>query len=330
MSLEGLGEFGLLESLGVFRATLPPGWVGPGDDTAVIPRGAGATLFTTDCLVEGVHFRRSTTGAADLGYRAVAVNVSDVAAMGGRPLAFTVSLALPRETPEDWVRDLHAGMREAGEQFGCPLVGGDTVSGPLVFLSVALLGESPAGGPLLRSGARAGDDLFVTGTLGDSAAGLLLLESGAADAGAFAPTLVARHRRPSPRLALAGRLADGLATAMIDVSDGLLQDLSHLLAASAVGATLWREQLPLSGALQAAAPALERDPAELALGGGEDYELLFTAPPGRRTAVFQAAAREASPLARIGTVEAAPGTRLTAGGEPVPLPARGGFDHFRR
>ena len=329
MKLRDLGEFGLLASLGLFSHRLPAGWLGPGDDAAVVPAPDGSLLFTADLLVEGVHFRRSTTSPEDLGFKAVAVNASDVAAMGGRPIAFTVSLAAPTELDAGWVERLYAGLAEGANAFACPLVGGDTSAAPQVCLSIALLGSSPPPGPILRSGARPEDDLFVSGSPGESALGLRLLESGAPLDTRERQWLVARHRRPDPRMALAAVLGEeGLATALIDVSDGLLQDLDHLTRASGVGADVWVERIPVSAELAAETRRLAMDPAALVLAGGEDYELLFTAPPANRSRLFSAARRTGTNLRRIGRMTLEQQVRVLRRGEPLAAPPVRGFDHF--
>ncbi len=323
MRLAGRGEFALLERLGL----LPPPGTAPapgrsGDDAAALPWGPGFLLFTADALVEGVHFRRDFVPARDLGYKALAVNASDVAAMGGTPWCFTVSLVAPGTLDEDWVAQLYQGLDEAASRFGCHLAGGDTAGGRDVVVSVALLGRADR--PVYRSGARPGDDLYVSGWPGESAAGLALLERGERSGPA-----VERHLRPEPRLALGAALARGeLATAMLDVSDGLLQDLGHLLRASAVAAEVWAERIPLSPALEEAARAVSEDPLALALAGGEDYELLFTAPPDRAAGVARAAEASAVPVTRIGRIVPGTGLRLLEQGRPRPLPRRTGFDHF--
>ncbi len=330
MRVADLGEFGLLGTLGLFGAPLPAGWLGPGDDAAVLPPPGEALLVTTDLLVEDVHFRRTTTSPRDLGYKALAASASDVAAMGGRPLAFVLGLTLPGESEVAWVAALYQGLGEAAREFGCPLVGGDTTAGASVTLAVTALGLAPGAGAIPRSGARPGQDLFVTGWPGESGLGLALLERGAGDPGPDEARLVARHRRPAPRLALGRALGDGgLATALIDVSDGLLQDLGHLMARSGVGAEVWLERLPLSAPLTRVAARLGVEPLTPALGGGEDYELLFFADPARRRAIFAAARAAATPVRRIGRATAGAGLRLLRGGAPAHLPPRAGFDHFR-
>ncbi|MBI5442732.1 MAG: thiamine-phosphate kinase [Deltaproteobacteria bacterium] len=330
MTLKELGEFGLLDALAVDRVRLPAGWIGPGDDAAVLYAPAGPLLFTSDLLLEGRHFRLETTPAADLGYKAVAVNASDVAAMGGRPLACTVSLTAPSGLPVEWLKELYAGFSEASAEFGCPLVGGDTSSGDRVFLSLALLGVAAAKGAVLRSGARPGDRVYVSGSPGESALGLKLLEEGAALESPAHRHVVSRHRRPAPRLALGAALGDaGLASAMIDVSDGLLQDLGHILERSRVGAKLAWEAIPLSPDLREVAARRALDPMPFVLAGGEDYELLLTAPPENEAALREAAAACGIGLSAIGEIEEEPGLRLTKEGRPASLPEVRGYDHFR-
>ena len=323
MRLADRGEFALLERLGLLAPPgSAPGSGRSGDDAAVLRCGSGFLLFTADALVEGVHFRRDFTSARDLGYKALAVNASDVAAMGGTPWCFTVSLVAPGTLDEGWVMELYQGLGEAASRFGCHLAGGDTAGGRDVVVSVALLGRAER--PVYRSGARPGDHLYVSGWPGESAAGLAVLERGGRSGPAGE-----RPLRPEPRLALGAALARrGLATAMLDVSDGLLQDLGHLLRASAVAAEVWAERIPLSPALQEAARAVSRDPLDFALAGGEDYELLFTAPPDRAAEVAEAAEASAVPVARIGRVVPGAGLRLLEQGRPRPFPQRTGFDHF--
>jgi thiamine-monophosphate kinase len=280
-------------------------------------------------LVEGVHFRRATTSPQDLGYKAVAVNASDVAAMGGRPLAFTVYLAAPGELDVVWLEALYDGLEQGACACACPLAGGDTSSAPQVFLSVAMLGTAPPPGPILRSGARPGDDLFVTGSPGESALGLRLLESGLPIDTPERQWLVSRHRRPTPRLEFGAALGEeGLASALIDVSDGLLQDLGHITRASGAGAEVWVERLPVSVPVAGVARELGLDPTATALGGGEDYELLLAAPAANRSRLFSAGRRTGTPVRRIGRITEAPGLRLLLQGAPTPVPDLLGFDHF--
>ncbi|RMG89987.1 MAG: thiamine-phosphate kinase [Candidatus Dadabacteria bacterium] len=321
MRLADVGEFGLLDRLGLLSAGSAGG---PGDDTAVLPVGDGVLLFTADALVEGVHFRRDWGRPEDLGWKTLAVNASDVAAMGGTPWAFTLTLSAPPDLPVSWIEAFYRGLREAARAFGCFLAGGDTTAARDLTLSLALLGRTRS--PILRSGARPGDDLYVSGFPGESAAGLALLQAGRE---ARFPHLVRRHLRPEPRLALGAALAgSGAASALIDVSDGLLQDLGHLARASGAGAEVWAERVPVSADLGRAAEGLGADPRGWVFGGGEDYELLFSAPPGRRGAVETLARAAATPVWRIGRFTPEPGVRVLAHGAPW-APRRAGHDHFR-
>ncbi len=253
------------------RTTRTPGIVtGIGDDGAVLrPPPGRDQVQVIDTLVEGVHFPIETA-AADIGYRVVAVNLSDVAAMGATPCWMTLALTLSRADP-DWLADFSAGLFEAANEFDVDLVGGDVTRGEQVVATVQVSAEVETGGALLRSGAEVGDTVFVTGTLGDAAAGLLLLGSNESDT-----FLVGRFLRPSARVET-GRQLVGRANAVIDVSDGLVGDLGKLLAASGVGGELEIDRLPVSDALKARFDETEQ--MRLALTGGDDYELCFTARP---------------------------------------------------
>ncbi len=245
--------------------------VGVGDDGAIFESTPGMQqVQVIDTLVEGVHFP-SNLHAADVGYRVVAVNLSDIAAMGARPRWMTLALTLS-DKDEQWVEDFARGLFAAADDHGVELVGGDTTRGDVVVATVHVTGEVEAGRALLRSGARAGDVVYITGTPGDAAAGLSLIEDGRHD-----DNLVPRFLRPVPRLA-EGRALSGVASACIDVSDGLVADLTKLCEASGVGADLDVDAVPLSDAI---VERFGRDRAvDFALTGGDDYELCFTAPAG--------------------------------------------------
>jgi thiamine-monophosphate kinase len=249
---------------------------GIGDDAAVFKVKAGhECLVSTDLLIEGVHFDLSYTGPKDLGYKALAANLSDIAAMGGEPLFYFVSIAAPGEMDFRDFRRIFAGMEEAAR--GARLAGGDTCNtpGPL-FISVSVIGQAEKGRAVKRSGARPGDGIWITGTLGDSAAGLEILKAGArARHPRVEKFLVSRHLRPEAR-GEAGRLLgkSGIASSMIDISDGLSSDLRHITEASGAGAVILEEKLPISREL--AAYAGRERALKLSLSGGEDYELLFT------------------------------------------------------
>ena len=307
--------------------------LGIGDDCALLHPAPGMQLaVSTDLLVEGRHFFADVDPAA-LGHKALAVNLSDLAAMGAEPLAFTLALALPPERAQDeaWLAALAQGLFALADAHGCALVGGDTTAGPLT-LCITVFGQVPAGHALRRDRARAGDDLWVSGTLGDARLALAALR-GEIDLPAEA-LAQARQRleRPTPRLAL-GTALRGIAHSAIDVSDGLAGDLGHILKASQVGAVIKvadASRLIAARALLASAegPFGLKSLLSFILTGGDDYELAFTAPPAARAAVQAAAQRAATPVTRIGRIEAEPGLRLIdAHGRATPLAARA-FDHF--
>jgi thiamine-monophosphate kinase len=305
--------------------------LGVGDDAALLEVAAGRRVVATaDALVEGVHFRRDWTSPEDLGWKALAVNVSDVAAMGGEPLAALISLALPRATEVAWVEAFYRGLEACASEYGCALVGGDTVGSPdRIVLQVALLGTVEPERVRLRSGACPGDRVCVTGTLGDSAAGLALLQAGGElrDRPDFAALLQA-HRRPSPRLTAAWILAaEPAVTAMMDLSDGIASDLRHIVAQSGAGARVEAAALPISKAAREAATLLGADPLEWALRGGEDYELLFTVTPEtfpRLAALLTGAGVTAT---AVGVITASGYTLVTPDGDEQPLSPEG-FAHF--
>ena len=296
--------------------------VGVGDDGAIVRLPPGRELVVVvDTLVAGVHFP-DDMAPADVGYRALAVNLSDIAAMGAEAAWFTLALTLPGPDA-DWLEGFATGLWQLAERHGVALIGGDTTRGPLT-VSVEVLGHLPAGTRLLRGGARPGDRIFVSGTPGEAAAGL-----GLASPGSEAERrLRARFLRPEPRLALGRALARvaGRTGAAIDISDGLLADLGHVCAASGAGAVIEAERLPLSAALIEAAGRGRAE--ELALTGGDDYELCFTLPEDAGEEVIDTLQTEAGVgITRIGIITAEPGIRLRREGREVSLPA-GGYRHF--
>jgi thiamine-monophosphate kinase len=331
-TLAELGERGLIARL---RRRLPPPGpevlVGLGDDAAAVSWGGETLLLTTDTLLEGIHFRRSTTTLREIGAKAMAVNVSDIAAMGGEPRYALLALALPPSLAVTEIDELYAGILDMARQHGVTVVGGDTCATPGgVVLSVTLVGRV-AGTPFRRSGARPGDALLVTGTLGDSAAGLAMLERGPGTLpSAVVETVVRSHRVPTPRVAESRLIrTSGWATAMIDLSDGLATDLGHIAAESQVGARVDLDAIPLSESTRAVASALGVDPLGWALSGGEDYELLFTAAPDHTAElILLVTERLGTPVHRIGEMRpAADGVRfLDQGGRARAVDP--GFDHF--
>ena len=338
MRLSEIGEFGLIELLAkefdlVYppdRATAPrPGLlVDIGDDAVVAARRDGALIWTTDTLVAGVHFLPEQTAWRDTGWKALAVNVSDVAAMGGRPDLALVTLALPNDFCVADAQALYGGLREAAAVFGATLGGGDVVRAPVFSITVALSGwaaMSERGEPLVmtRAAARVGDVVAVSGALGDAAAGLRLLIDGD-DFSTAARNLRRAHERPTPRHELADAAVRAGVRCAIDVSDGLVQDLGHIARASGVGIRVDAGRLPLSAALRERFADAATD---LALGGGEDYELVLIGPPPVIESLIE---RSETPLTAMGAVVDSDPPRVAvvdAAGRERPLDAAG-WDHF--
>ena len=320
-------EFDLIARIHARCATRPDVALGIGDDAALLRPAPGMQLAVAmDTLNAGVHFPEATS-PADIGWKALAVNLSDLAAMGATPAWCTLSLSLPEADPV-WVEAFLDGFLELANAHGVALVGGDTTRGPL-SVCVTTHGFVEAGSALLRSGARAGDDIWVSGTLGDAAGALVKGgQSGFSRTKTHSDPLLFllfRLDRPTPRVAL-GRALRGIATSCIDVSDGLLADLGHVCAASGVGAEVELASLPLSPALRSAFDEHMR--RALQATGGDDYELCFTAPESVRTDVEQAARNAGVAVARIGRVVAGDGVAaFDADGNPW-TPSRTGYAHF--
>jgi thiamine-monophosphate kinase len=321
-----LGEFELIARY--FTRPVPAGRddiaLAVGDDCALLDPAPGEQwAVSTDTLVESVHFLPTVDPAA-LGHKALAVNLSDLAACGAEPRCFFLALALP-QVDEAWLAAFAGGLFALADVHRCVLAGGDTTRSPQgVVITVTVMGRVPRGQALLRSGARPGDDLWVSGTLGDAAFGLALRQGGAA-VPADARAAVERLERPQPHVAL-GLALRGVATAAIDVSDGLLGDLGHIMERSAVGARVEWNRVPRSEALRR---QVEADQRRFTLAGGDDYELLFTAPAGRRGAVERAAAAAGVAVTRIGEVTSTGRLELVdADGRAMDTAPRA-FDHFR-
>lgn len=329
MKLSRLGEFGLIER--VRRTTLPsPGVsLGIGDDAAWVQTSSGSCLLTTDLLIEGVHFDLKWTSLYALGYKTLAVNMSDIAAMGGHPSYLLLSLGIPATLESDDVDEFYRGIRGLAAKSGVALVGGDTSIAKSLLISACLVGQARHR-PVTRTGARVGDDIYVTGTLGDSALALKLLNNKSTKLRLpAAKFLLSRHHFPTARLQAGVMLAKNkLARAMIDVSDGLLQDLGHICKASHIGAMILEETLPLSRAYRS---VVGRDGTRHALTGGEDYELLFCARRKDRSRVEKLQDRINVPITRIGTcMPRRHGIRvINRKGQPCPYSVAG-HDHFRR
>lgn len=319
-----MGEFELIARY--FDRPVRRAALGVGDDCALlVPRAGMQLAVSTDMLVEGRHFL-ATVDPARLGHKALAVNLSDLAACGAQPLAFTLSLALP-QADAAWLEAFARGLFALADAHGCELVGGDTTRGPLC-INITVFGEVPPGQALLRSGARAGDDVWVSGTLGDARLALEAFRGTVSLPQAVFEAARLRMEQPQPRVAL-GQALRGVASAAIDISDGLAGDLGHILERSGVGASLQAACAPALLAARAQGFQLaDEQVLDLVLAGGDDYELAFTAPPVNRDAVRAAAQAAATPVTRIGTIEREPGLRVVdAQGRALARPWTG-FDHF--
>jgi thiamine-monophosphate kinase len=369
MRLSDIGEFGLIARIA--RRLPAPGEgvvVGIGDDTAALRvSGDRLLLATCDIQLEGHHFLRDKIAPQQLGRKALAINLSDIASMGGRPRYALVSLGLPKDLAVAWVDALYDGLQEEAARFGTSIVGGNITGSPLILVDITLFGEVEEDRLLRRSGARVGDRLLVTGTLGDSGAGLAWLlagdegaeeqgsrgagerrgggageqgsggagergSRGAEHLGTEVDEVLAAHFTPTPRVPEGRAIgATGAATAMIDLSDGLASDVGHICELSRVGVRVEAARLPIAPATRAVAEALGRDPTAFALFGGEDYELLLTAPAERVGELVAAVGQTGTPLTDIGEIvpAAAGRTVLLADGRTIPLEP-GGWDHFRR
>jgi thiamine-monophosphate kinase len=328
-----IGEFGFIESIKKdCIVSLKEVVKGIGDDCAVFgPYSGRLLLFTTDMLVEDIHFLMSSITPYQLGWKAVAVNLSDIAAMGGRPLFALISLAVPVETDVELVQGIYGGMKAICGRYSVNIVGGDTVASPdALVINVSLIGDVKEEEVLYRSGARPGDRIYVTGTLGDSSAGLKILKKEISPPGSIGSYFVRTHNEPRPLVETGRAIATmRLGTAMIDVSDGLLSDLRHICNESGVGASLFRARIPLSSQLKALASMADFNPLDLALSGGEDYVLLLTVPEAKTQDVERLSKDDiGSPLYLIGEIVDGTGIRMVNDDGSVEELAVRGFDHF--
>jgi thiamine-monophosphate kinase len=327
-----MGEFDLIERF--FKRPARRAVLGIGDDCALLQTPAGSHMaISTDMLVQGRHFF-TDVDPRTLGHKALAVNLSDLAACGAEPMGFTLALALP-QIDERWLAAFAQGLFTLADSHDCELIGGDTTRGPL-NICITVFGSVPAPGgqsqALLRSGAQPGDDLYVSGHLGDARLALQAMQGQLSLPPALLKATRQRLEEPHPRIAL-GMALRGLASAAMDLSDGLVGDLGHLLQASQVGATLNTEAVLDRMAARthddwAIAEVSHKQALQCVLSGGDDYELLFTAPPTARKALLAAAQTCATPVSCIGRIDAQPGLRLIdAAGAPVPNHFAS-FDHF--
>lgn len=309
-----VGEFGLIGRV-VDHGVYPQVIIGPGDDAAVVTAGDGRVVISVDAFVEGVHFRRDWSTAIDVGRKVVAASMADVVAMGARPTSLVVAFSAPADLPAAWAVQCTAGMKEEAGLVGAAIVGGDVTAAPQIVISVTVLGDLDGKAPVTRSGAAPGDVVAIAGRLGWSAAGLAVLSRGFRSP----KVLVDAHRQPQPPYE-AGIAAAGLATSMIDVSDGLIADARHVAEASEVVIDIERGRLEVPEALASAASAYNLDPLQWVLTGGEDHALLAT---------FTESSQVPAGFTVIGSVTAAdahgPGVRL----DGARIQARGGHEHFR-
>jgi len=297
--------------------------LGIGDDAAVLDVPPGQQLVvSTDMLVTGVHFP-DNTDAVSIGHKSLAVNLSDLAAMGATPAWYTLNLSLPQTDPA-WLEGFCQGMFALALNHNLALVGGDTTRGPLT-IGIQIMGLVPHGQALKRAGARSGDRIYVTGLLGEAALGLRAAQGQLKLPDEYLANVLTRLNRPMPRVS-AGLGLRGLASACIDISDGLAADLGHILAASAVGARIHLKRLPLSPAYDA---AFEQVGWQAALAGGDDYELCFTIPPAQETAFHIASAQFGVPCSYIGDIETEAGLRIVDEQGGLYRSGQAGFDHFR-
>jgi len=343
MKISDLGEFGLIRKIQKLSSRTASNTVtGIGDDAAVLKTSASAFLLaTTDMLIEGVHFDLSSTDYYSLGWKSAAVNLSDIAAMGGVPRYCLTSLGIPRTVTTEQILLFYRGFNAVLRKYDAVLVGGDTcASSSGMIISVTVLGEAINKKVITRAGAKPGDRIFVTGTLGDSAAGLELLRSGVRSQepevrrsnvhsqfqNSFS-ALIKKHLRPVPRVEWGRAIArSGCANAMIDISDGLSSDLAHICEQSRVGAVVFSEKIPLSASLRKFAVRLRKPLLEYALSGGEDYELLFTAPPAK----LKQLASLNLPVIEIGMITRGRKLFITSMDEGKKPLRPTGYNHFAR
>jgi thiamine-monophosphate kinase len=332
-TLKDLGEVGIIRLIqGKVSQELPSHVKkGIGDDCAVLETsGDRVLLVTTDTLIKGIHFTDRTISPEALGWKALAANISDIAAMGGTPLTAFLSIGMKAESKVSFLESFMAGFNTLAEKTGIVLAGGDTVESPsLALITITLLGECLTEHVVYRSGARVGDDVWVTGLLGNAAGGLFVLKDKQAGASSGYEDLVLAHQKPMPPLDVGKALGEsGLAHAMIDISDGIAKDLGHVCEQSGVGAVLRAASIPMSSQLLKLADEAEKEALQWALHGGEDYELLFTASTADREKIESLTAKlSGKPAVKVGTIIRGDGILLAKQRGKVPLEP-GGYLHF--
>ncbi len=320
MKIKEIGELGFIEWVRKnFKAPGKEVIVGIGDDTAVIKDNDGYLLVTKDLLIEDVHFKISFDPFL-LGRKSMAVNISDIASMGGEPLYSFLGVGFPKELSWEWIEKFMLGMRSICDEYGVFLIGGDTCSSPKLFISITLIGRSDK--VVLRSSAREGDYICVTGKLGDSGAGLYILLNNLKSEDSHCKYLVERHLNPTPRVKEGGILKN-IASSMIDLSDGLSIDLHNLCRESKAGALIYADRIPISEELRKFCEEINEDPLRFALQGGEDYELLFTSSEELGREILDSLSATV-----IGRIEGrGKGIRILKDGKEEDLP-RSGWEHF--
>ena len=314
------GEFGFIDMIRQ-SFDVPVDMLGIGDDCAVVPAGESEFIYSTDMLIEGVHFLHDAASPEDIGWKSLAVNLSDIAAMGGTPTATFLSIALPKDVQGEWAERFIAGYTELSRKFNVPLLGGDTTSSLRdIAINVGVLGRAPLGKSVKRSGAIVGQGIYVTGNLGDSSGGLQAILNNW-DKTQEVESLIQSHIKPMPRIEEGQALMNtGLIGAMMDISDGIASDLRHIMKASGVGAEVHLDRIPMSDNLKCACEKYGKNAYALAVGGGEDYELLFTAPACIEKLVD-------FPIYRIGEIVSGNSLIWMENGNVVDFDVQG-FNHF--
>ena len=333
MKFSEIGEFGFIESIKKECIASLKGVIkGIGDDCAVFgPYSGRVLLFTTDMLVEDIHFLMDKITPYQLGWKAIAVNLSDIAAMGGRPLFILLSLGIPVEMNVELIQDIYKGMKDICEHYRVNILGGDTVASPdKLIINISLIGDAKEKEVIYRSGARPGDKIYLTGNVGDSAAGLKILKTEISPPNSIGSHFIKVHNEPKP-LIETGRIiaTSGLASAMIDLSDGLLSDLGHICKESGVGAMLFRSKIPLSSELKLLASLANFNPLDIALSGGEDYLLLVTVPEEKiQDLELLFKDKKPSPLYLIGEIREKEGIGMVNDDGSIEEIVLRGFNHF--
>jgi len=333
-NLKDLGEFGLIHRLSKKFKYQASGTVLPlGDDCAVYSTSPSKNqLISTDALVENIHFKFSTITPEQLGQKAIAVNLSDIAAMGGTPTRVLITLGVSKKISTSFLDQLYKGIHKTCSLYNVELFGGDTVSSPdSFFINVTIIGESKRGKLFTRRGAKKGDLIFTTGTLGDSSLGLKIQSNKKLNCSSKSKKhLLAKHLNPIPRLKESQLLLKSNITSMIDISDGLAQDLQHLCKQSGVGAWIYEEKLPQSPAFVKVCSDNKLNPLPLILNGGEDYELLFTLPSDGVKNLYRQFEKAKALVTNIGEITQSPNkvSLLKKNGKREILPQSSGFNHF--